>query len=245
MCTSIWHYQPLLKSEWDFLDLDSQPENIGDIKQSEKNIFQNISRGCPFLKPTIRGYGIRFPFNQMLRRQNRMAASYLCFCIYSSAWVPLIWKKSKISIFERFAFASKTADSDVPQHSRDKSVWHISYSTLQITSIFWENVGCCGHVPKLNWWGHHQFENRGVTDGTIVHWKFQCNENHSLRGNVSVLLHHAKQMAQSWQNKINHCIHLTCKKLRAKWLCQHRFDAINYFSVVLLLRSSWPRFYYF
>lgn len=152
----------------------------------------------------------------MLRRQ---AANYLCFCIYSSVWFPLIWKKSEICIFERFAFASKTADSDVAQPSpalqRQICLAHFIFqSTLQVTCILSGNVGCCWQVPKLNWWGHQQFDNWGVTYRAIVQWKFQCNENPSLQGKMSALLHHAKQMAQS--NKINCCILVTSKQNLSK-----------------------------
>lgn len=135
--------------------------NIGDKNKKRKTYFITSTKAVLFTELTIRGY------RSVQSDRSRIAASYLCSCIYSSAWVPLIWKKSKISIFERFAFASKTADSDIPQHSRDRSVWHISYSTLQITDFFSKNVGCSWHVPKMNWWGHHLFDNRGVTDGRI------------------------------------------------------------------------------
>lgn len=102
-CASLRRYQLLLKSNIEFLDLDIAYMKILGIKLERKQAsFVTSAWTVIFSRPTIRGYGIRLSF-RVLGDRSRIAASYLYFCIYSSAGVPLISKKSKISIFERFA----------------------------------------------------------------------------------------------------------------------------------------------
>lgn len=116
-------------------------------------------------KETTRGCSIKFPFNPMLRRQKQDGCQLLVFfCIFRSAWVSLIWKESRISIFE--SFCRRLKDRWLrrsPSSPEGKSVWYMSYSPVQITHyyILWNTA------RTLNWWGCHLFVIRGKTDEKI------------------------------------------------------------------------------